>query len=172
MFQFSRLPPYTYFIQYTVHGHYSMWVPPFGNLRIKGYLRLPAAYRSLSRPSSATGAKASSLRSFMLNLCEHPSGHSIVNHVSATVLLSCLSSFEFLRIIRHLLVFLPLWLKLFLLPHYNFLPCSFPTYCCLLILHLIIQFSRYIPLVPEASASFGGLKWSRTTDLALIRRAL
>ena len=117
-----------------------MWVPPFGNLRIKGYLRLPAAYRSLSRPSSATGAKASSLRSFMLNLCEHPSGHSIANHVSATVLLSCLSSFEFLRIIRHLLVFLPLWLKLFLLPHYNFLPCSFPTYCCLLILHLIIQF--------------------------------
>ena len=28
------------------------WVPPFGNLRINGYLRLPGAYRSLSRPSS------------------------------------------------------------------------------------------------------------------------
>ena len=28
------------------------WVPPFGNPRIKGYLRLPVAYRSLSRPSS------------------------------------------------------------------------------------------------------------------------
>ena len=28
------------------------WVPPFGNPRIKGHLRLPAAYRSLSRPSS------------------------------------------------------------------------------------------------------------------------
>ena len=28
------------------------WVAPFGNLRIKGYLLLPAAYRSLSRPSS------------------------------------------------------------------------------------------------------------------------
>ena len=27
-------------------------VVPFGNLRIKGYLHLPAAYRSLSRPSS------------------------------------------------------------------------------------------------------------------------
>ncbi len=28
------------------------WVVPFGNLRIKGYLHLPAAFRSLSRPSS------------------------------------------------------------------------------------------------------------------------
>ena len=28
------------------------WVVPFGNPRIKGYLLLPAAYRSLSRPSS------------------------------------------------------------------------------------------------------------------------
>ena len=28
------------------------WVVPFGNPRIKGYLHLPRAYRSLSRPSS------------------------------------------------------------------------------------------------------------------------
>ena len=28
------------------------WVVPFGNLRIKGHLHLPGAYRSLSRPSS------------------------------------------------------------------------------------------------------------------------
>ncbi len=28
------------------------WVVPFGNPRIKGHLHLPAAYRSLSRPSS------------------------------------------------------------------------------------------------------------------------
>ena len=28
------------------------WVVPFGNLWIKGYLHLPRAYRSLSRPSS------------------------------------------------------------------------------------------------------------------------
>ncbi len=28
------------------------WVAPFGNPRIKGYLHLPGAYRSLSRPSS------------------------------------------------------------------------------------------------------------------------
>ena len=32
------------------------WVSPFRNLRIKGYLLLPAAYRSLSRLSSALSA--------------------------------------------------------------------------------------------------------------------
>ena len=38
-------------------------VSPFGNLRINGYLLLPEAYRSLSRPSSAPDAKAFPLRS-------------------------------------------------------------------------------------------------------------
>ena len=54
-----------------VHLFYSMhvtgvllqWVSPFGNLRIIGYLLLPEAYRSLSRPSSAPDAKAFPLRS-------------------------------------------------------------------------------------------------------------
>lgn len=35
------------------------WVFPFGDLRIKAYVRLPEAYRSLSRPSSPVVAKAS-----------------------------------------------------------------------------------------------------------------
>ena len=42
---------------------YNMCVPTFGNPRIDGYLLLPEAYRSLSRPSSAIGAKAFALRS-------------------------------------------------------------------------------------------------------------
>ena len=45
----------------------SMWVPPFRYPRITGYLLLPAAFRSLSRLSSAPGAKASAPRSFLLN---------------------------------------------------------------------------------------------------------
>ena len=49
----------TYFIQLTITGHNSSWVAPFGNLRIKGYLQLPEAYRSLARPSSPLIAKAS-----------------------------------------------------------------------------------------------------------------
>ena len=43
------------------------WVAPFGNLRINGYLHLPTAYRSLSRPSSPLRAKASSVRPFLLS---------------------------------------------------------------------------------------------------------
>jgi hypothetical protein len=40
------------------------WVAPFGYLRIKGYLHLPEAFRSLSRPSSPLRAKASTLRPY------------------------------------------------------------------------------------------------------------
>ena len=43
-------------------------VSPFRDLRIKGYLLLPEAYRSLSRLSSALSAKASALRPSLLNL--------------------------------------------------------------------------------------------------------
>ena len=50
-------------IQYMIHGRYPMWIAPFGNLRIKVCLQLPAAYRSLPRPSSAPSAKAFTLRS-------------------------------------------------------------------------------------------------------------
>ena len=41
---------------------FPMCVPTFGNLRITGYVRLPEAYRSLSRPSSAPDAKAFTMR--------------------------------------------------------------------------------------------------------------
>ena len=42
-------------------------VSPFRYLRINGYLLLPEAFRSLSRLSSALSAKASTLRSFLLD---------------------------------------------------------------------------------------------------------
>ena len=47
---------------------FSCRVSPFRNRRVNGYLLLTAAYRSLSRLSSALSAKASTLRSFLLNL--------------------------------------------------------------------------------------------------------
>ena len=43
------------------------WVVPFGNPGIKGYLHLPRAYRSLSRPSSPPRAKASTRRPNLLS---------------------------------------------------------------------------------------------------------
>ena len=48
-------------------------VSPFGNRRVTGHVLLTAAYRSLSRPSSALSAKASTLRPFLLNLPLHRS---------------------------------------------------------------------------------------------------
>lgn len=52
----------------TVDGVLLRRVSPFGNLRIKAHLRLPEAYRSLSRPSSALSAKAFPLRPLQLDL--------------------------------------------------------------------------------------------------------
>ena len=60
-----RAVPLIYlFIQYMIHGLNSMWIAPFGHLRIISCLPIPVAFRSLPRPSSAPDAKASSLRSY------------------------------------------------------------------------------------------------------------
>ena len=53
-------------IQCRVRGHNPSWVSPFGNPRIKGYVLLPVAYRSLSRPSSFSCAKASTVCPYRL----------------------------------------------------------------------------------------------------------
>ena len=59
------LPPGTEMVHFPglapfrVTGHDPSRVPPFGHPRITACLRLPEAYRSLLRPSSPLGAKAS-----------------------------------------------------------------------------------------------------------------
>ena len=67
MFQFTPFPSTGYVFTLQMRTYYSARVPPFGNLRFIRYLLLTAAYRSLSRPSSASGAKASALCSFLLD---------------------------------------------------------------------------------------------------------
>ena len=57
MFHFSGFASLTLCIQMRIT--LSGWVFPFGDLRIKGCVRLPEAYRSLPRPSSPGVAKAS-----------------------------------------------------------------------------------------------------------------
>ena len=51
---------------YSTHAAWAfpMRVSPFGYPRINAHLQLPAAFRSLSRPSSAPDAKAFPLRSY------------------------------------------------------------------------------------------------------------
>ena len=65
MFQFPGFPSHTLCVQVWIIQYYLYWVPSFGNLRITGYLLLPAAYRSLSRPSSAPCTKASTSMLFV-----------------------------------------------------------------------------------------------------------
>ena len=67
-----------------------MGVSPFGNLRIKAHLRLPVAYRSLSRPSSAPDAKAFTLCSSSLEL----------PFFGSRYLLNCLSFLQMFGILR------------------------------------------------------------------------
>ena len=64
-------------------------VPPFRDPRIAGYLLLPAAFRSLSRLSSALSAKASALRPYSLDLLQAPFGAWSISHLcSVTVRVS------------------------------------------------------------------------------------
>ena len=64
----QEVPGLTLFYSGKVDRSLSCQVSPFRNLRVKGYLLLTAAYRSLSRLSSALSAKASTLRSSSLYL--------------------------------------------------------------------------------------------------------
>ena len=67
MFQFRPFPSYAYLIQRTIPEYCSGGFPHSEIRGYNGYLLLPAAYRSLSRPSSAPDAKAFPLRSFQLD---------------------------------------------------------------------------------------------------------
>ena len=81
-----------------VTRHDSCGVSPFGHLRIKAYLLLPEAYRSLSRPSSAPNAKAFSLCSSSLELlCLFPdfvSYMSFANRFFRSIVIFYLRSLE------------------------------------------------------------------------------
>ena len=69
MFHFPGCPPARLLIHLAVSRHYPGRVSPFGDPWIVAYLRLTTAFRSLSRPSSAISALASTLRSSSLDLC-------------------------------------------------------------------------------------------------------
>ena len=61
-------------------------VPPFGHPRITAHVRLPADFRSLSRPSSAPSAGASAPRSSSVDL-EFDSDFSLFRFVWASACL-------------------------------------------------------------------------------------
>ena len=69
-----------------------MRVSPFRHPRIDGYLLLPAAFRSLSRLSSALSAKASALCSFLLDHSFSPASCSVRKRGFCSIRNSFLSS--------------------------------------------------------------------------------
>ena len=119
-----------------------MWVSPFGYLRIYGYLLLPAAFRSLSRPSSAPSARASALRPFCLTA---PHTHSV----------ACAG---FFRNFRFSLV-------LYLFGYLSVSSMSLPIRQLSLTHSFFgIQFSRYFLRKPFASDPSSGI-WTPSRDL-------
>ena len=68
MFQFPGLPPHCLWIQQWVSRYHPGGVAPFGHPRITACWQLPAAFRSHPRPSSAVGAKASTVRPCSLGI--------------------------------------------------------------------------------------------------------
>jgi hypothetical protein len=62
MCHFPGFPPPVLCVQTGVTRHYPCRVSPFGDPCFLARLRLHTAYRSLPRPSSASGAKASTIR--------------------------------------------------------------------------------------------------------------
>ena len=82
-----RLAPRALWIHARVRRVLPAWVPPFRHPRINGHLPLPAAFRSLSRLSSACSAKASALRPLQLS---HRGAPSVARRF---LLLSCFLAF-------------------------------------------------------------------------------
>ena len=109
-------------------------VAPFGYPRINGYLLLPEAFRSLSRPSSAPDAKAFPLRSFQLDLS--PFSQRLVREF--LVLFENYAGFTKIEIVCHPASFRMLF-------HNQFVSSCVSTetpLCCLTCFCHIVQFSR------------------------------
>ena len=112
-----------------------------------GYLLLPVAFRSLSRLSSALSAKASTLRSSSLN-----------QRIERIILVQ----FR-VHSVAHLS---------FVFVNYYFIVLSDDLGCLLLVYQEIFSVFGFQGSKRKTKSFPSGLKWTRTTDLTLIRRAL
>ena len=140
---------------------FSSRVSPFRYLRINGYLLLPVAFRSLSRLSSALSAKASTLRSFLLDLCRCIALH--LSFVSTSFEIVC-----FLELIKTFVSTFGLLFSDVLIFFKEYLTIELLMFNCINQLSLCMKFSRYIRCFPTASGD-GEI---RTHDPLLARQVL
>ena len=178
-------------------------VSTFGNLRIKAYLQLPAAYRSLSRPSSAPDAKAFALCSCSLELpywffsacslellsffkqISFAAKKHLSSFLRSTFRWNCnfthflgktklISQFCPLKSVRFLLILSKFLLNIFIflfdcqgsISNIEQLLLCFPVAWRSFNLDLLHS------IIGSAHCAAGRSGWTRTIDLALIRRAL
>ena len=122
-----------------------MWVSPFRDLRVIGYLLLAAAYRSLSRLSSALSAKASTLCSCSLNLFPASCGVGRVFHTQR-----CMSGME-----KIILIF----------NHSDFSKCclSFTIACLITKTDLSLNLSGYLGCLNQILRSISVFGFQGTT---------
>ena len=191
MFHFGGFPSLYYLIHIMILDSSSRWFPNSEICGYNGYLLLPAAYRSLSRPSSAPGAKAFPLCSYQLGLLLKSSNLVLkfvaslhANRKSFEVFplpftFVMIPSLESTTCFTERPSIISISLKIFLFLSYTLF--SRIRFDLLSSIHFSMFFSvlkyrstQYIPLhcIHLYLKSYGGLKWIRTTDLALIRRAL
>ena len=175
MFQFRPFPSYAYLIQRTMLKYCLSGFPHSEIHGYNGYLLLPVAYRSLSRPSSAPDAKAFPLRSFQLDLSNHLLILKVelcrqFNRIFEIVIVTHLYdvpqlNYTLLCLFRH---------RTSLLPYFTLL-----LHCSVFKVHCPITFAIRFEdptfqsgLQIQQQTLFGGPEWARTTDLAIISRTL
>ena len=153
MFQFRPFPSYAYLIQRTMLKYCLSGFPHSEIHGYNGYLLLPVAYRSLSRPSSAPDAKASPLRSFQLDLSNH------------LLILKVELCRQFNRIFE--IVIVTHSIRCSTIKTKNTFFCSFKQKTsllpCLSLLHYIVQFSRF-DLPTAFAARFEDLSYARSSN--------
>ena len=146
MFQFPAFALSTLCIRVKVP--LTWWVSPFGYPRIKAYSQLPAAFRSVSRPSSPLIAKASTKCSY----------HSLDSSLCINNLLFTLLSKIFTR-----LFFLQIKV------YYTLLHKEI-SFFIFFSFFLFTLFYNY--LIPQIKSLFGGGKEDRTPDPLLAKQVL
>ena len=154
-------------------------VAPFGYPRINGYLLLPEAFRSLSRPSSAPDAKAFPLRSFQLDLS--PFSQRLVREF--LVLFENYAGFTKIEIVCHPASFRMLFHNQFVSsvsPQRN-LSVALLAFVTLFsfqgaglqpLLQSDLKIRPFSQVFKSKGKSPGGPEWARTTDLTIISRTL
>ena len=150
MFQFITFPLICYFTHILITNHFLLVEFPHSDIYgYNGYLLLPIAFRSLSRPSSALGAQAFSLRSQQLNLL----ASSKLSFILCYIVINFSTVFAFLGFTV-----------------FQLLPLN-----CFLVL-LVYLYLIYLYIFQCANLNFfvqiGGDEESRTPDLLLARQAL